>query len=103
MHLETKPESDMMTTICVDFKATDDAFYLVVKKMISIPSVLVKKNILRFSKYGSGIPKRLLRRYQAQGHLADEGRPLVEEGYSVANSFYFLVGCYLPIFSWFYI
>ena len=31
MHLETKPESDMMTTICVDFKATDDAFYLVVK------------------------------------------------------------------------
>ena len=50
MHLETKPESDMMTTICVDFKATDDAFYLVVKKMISIPSVLVKKNILRFQK-----------------------------------------------------
>ena len=32
MHLETKPESDMMTTICVDFKATDDAFHLVVKK-----------------------------------------------------------------------
>ena len=103
MHLETKPESDMMTTICVDFKATDDAFYLVVKKWFQSQVFWWKRIFWGSKKYGSGIPMRLLRRYQAQGHLADEGRPLVEEGYSVANSSYFLVGCYLPIFSLFWI
>ena len=56
MHLETKPESDMMTTICVDFKATDDAFYLVVKKWFQSQSFLVKKNILRFQKIWQWYP-----------------------------------------------